>query len=114
MDKATLGGMDRALLQQRLSERGEAAYRVGQVWEWAARGAAGYDEMTNIPGWLRAALEQEVPFSTLELVHEAKASGGTGKALFRPGEGHPVEAGPVRHRGGRRTMSLLSPSWAPP
>ena len=78
--------MDRALLQQRLSERGEAAYRAGQVWEWAARGAAGYDEMTNIPGSLRAELEHEVPFSTLELVEEAKASDGTVKALFRTGE----------------------------
>src|SRR5947208_830809 len=113
MDKATLGGMDRALLQQRLSERGEAAYRVGQVWEWAARGTAGYDEMTNIPGWLRVELEQEVPFSTLELVHEAKASDGTVKALFRTDEGHPVEAVLMRYRDGRRTVCLSSQSGCP-
>src|SRR5207245_10114007 len=52
-----------SLLQQRLAERAEAGYRAGQVWEWAARGAAGYREMTNIPTSLRAQLEQEVPFS---------------------------------------------------
>jgi 23S rRNA (adenine2503-C2)-methyltransferase len=113
MDKATLGGMDRALLQQHLGERGEAAYRVGQVWEWAARGAAGYDEMTNIPGPLRAELEQVVPFSTLDLVEEAKASDGTVKALFRTGEGHPVEAVLMRFRDGRRTVCLSSQSGCP-
>src|SRR5947208_10314296 len=113
MDKATLGGMDRALLQQRLSERGEAAYRAGQVWDWAARGAAGYAEMTNIPGLLRAQLEQEVPFSTLELVQEAKASDGTVKALFRTGEGHPVEAVLMRYRDGRRSVCLSSQSGCP-
>jgi len=113
MDKATLGGMDRALLQRRLSERGEAAYRAGQVWEWATRGARGYDEMTNIPGSLRAELEQEVPFSTLELVEEAKASDGTVKALLRTGDGHPVEAVLMRYRDGRRTVCLSSQSGCP-
>src|SRR6266446_1505797 len=113
MSKATLGKMDRALLQQRLVERGEAGYRAGQVWEWAARGAAGYHEMTNVPGLLRAQLEQEVPFSTLELVHEAKASDGTVKALFRTGEGHPVESVLMRYRNGRRTVCLSSQSGCP-
>ncbi|MDX6410018.1 MAG: rRNA (adenine2503-C2)-methyltransferase [Gaiellaceae bacterium] len=105
--------MDRALLQQRLAERGEAAYRAGQVWDWAARGAAGYAEMTNIPGPLRAELEQEVPFSTLDLVHEAKSDDGTVKALFRTGEGHPVEAVLMRYRDGRRSVCLSSQSGCP-
>jgi 23S rRNA (adenine2503-C2)-methyltransferase len=105
--------MDRALLQQRLSAHGEAAYRAGQVWEWAARGAVGYHEMTNLPRSLRAQLEQEVPFSTLELVQEAKASDGTVKALFRTGEGHPVEAVLMRYRDGRRSVCLSSQSGCP-
>jgi 23S rRNA (adenine2503-C2)-methyltransferase len=113
MGKATLGGMDRALLQQRLTESGEAAYRAGQVWEWTARGVAGYGEMTNIPGSLRAQLEREVPFSTLELVQEAKASDGTVKALFRTGEGHPVEAVLMRYRDGRRSVCVSSQSGCP-
>src|SRR5712692_2112166 len=113
MSKATLGKMDRALLQQRLVERGEAGYRAGQVWEWAARGAAGYHEMTNVPGVLRAQLEQEVPFSTLELVREATAKDGTVKALFRTVEGHPVEAVLMRYRDGRRSVCLSSQSGCP-
>jgi len=113
MSKATLDNMDRGLLQRHLGERGEAGYRAGQVWEWAARGATGYDEMTNIPSSLRAQLDQEVPFSTLDLVQEAKASDGTVKALFRTGEGHPVEAVLMRYRDGRRSVCLSSQSGCP-
>ena len=105
--------MDRALLQRRLSERGQPAYRAGQVWDWAARGVGGYAEMTNLPGELRTELEQEVPFSTLDLEREAKASDGTVKALFRTREGHPVEAVLMRYRDGRRTVCLSSQSGCP-
>ena len=105
--------MDRALLQQRLSERGQPAYRAGQVWDWAARGVGGYAEMTNLPGELRSELEHEVPFSTLELEREAKASDGTVKALFRTREGHPVEAVLMRYRDGRRSLCLSSQSGCP-
>jgi 23S rRNA (adenine2503-C2)-methyltransferase len=105
--------VDRALLQQRLSERGQPAYRAGQVWDWAARGVDGYAEMTNLPGELRSELDQEVPFSTLELEREAKASDGTVKALFRTREGHPVEAVLMRYRDGRRSLCLSSQSGCP-
>jgi 23S rRNA (adenine2503-C2)-methyltransferase len=105
--------VDRALLQRRLSERGQPAYRAGQVWDWAARGIGGYAEMTNLPGELRSELEQEVPFSTLELEREAKASDGTVKALFRTREGHPVEAVLMRYRDGRRSLCLSSQSGCP-
>jgi 23S rRNA (adenine2503-C2)-methyltransferase len=105
--------VDRALLQRRLSERGQPAYRAGQVWDWAARGVGGYAEMTNLPGELRSELEQEVPFSTLELEREAKAGDGTVKALFRTREGHPVEAVLMRYRDGRRSLCLSSQSGCP-
>jgi 23S rRNA (adenine2503-C2)-methyltransferase len=105
--------VDRALLQRRLSERSQPAYRAGQVWDWAARGVGGYAEMTNLPGELRRELEQEVPFSTLELEREAKASDGTVKALFRTREGHPVEAVLMRYRDGRRSLCLSSQSGCP-
>jgi 23S rRNA (adenine2503-C2)-methyltransferase len=105
--------VDRALLQQRLTERGEPPYRAEQVWDWAASGVTGYSEMTNLPGALRGELEGEVPFSTLELVQEAKASDGTVKALFRTHEGHPVEAVLMRFRDGRRSVCLSSQSGCP-
>jgi 23S rRNA (adenine2503-C2)-methyltransferase len=105
--------VDRALLQRRLTDRGEPTYRAGQVWEWAARGATGYAAMTNLPGELRAELDEAVPFSTLELQHEAKSSDGTVKALFRTADGHPVEAVLMRYRDGRRSICLSSQSGCP-
>jgi 23S rRNA (adenine2503-C2)-methyltransferase len=105
--------MDRALLQRQLAERGEPAFRAEQVWEWAARGARGYDEMTNLPAALRGELPRSVPFSTLTVEHEAEARDGTVKVLFRTNEGHPVEAVLMRYRDGRRSVCLSSQSGCP-
>ena len=89
------------------------AYRTRQVWEWAARGATSFDEMTNLPAGMRRRLADEVPFSTLELVHEARSSDGTVKALFHTADGHPVEAVLMRYRDGRRSVCLSSQSGCP-
>jgi 23S rRNA (adenine2503-C2)-methyltransferase len=99
------------LLQETLAD--EPGYRPRQVWAWAARGASGYDEMTNLPVSLRARLADCVPFSTLELVGEAHASDGTVKALFRTHDGHAVEAVLMRYRDGRRSICLSSQSGCP-
>src|SRR5213075_1840712 len=103
--------VDLDLLDEKL--RGEPAYRVRQVWEWTARGASGYGEMTNLPASLRGELEVSVPFSTLELVDEVHASDGTVKALFRTHDGHPVEAVLMRYRDGRRSICVSSQSGCP-
>ena len=92
---------------------GEPAYRTRQVWEWAARGAQSFDEMTNLPARTRQLLAEQVPFSTLELVHEARSSDGTVKALFHTADGHPVEAVLMRYRDGRRSICLSSQSGCP-
>lgn len=105
--------MDLALLDQVLAERGEPAYRGRQVWEWTARGAGSYDEMTTLSKGLRAALAERVPLSTLELVGERVARDGTAKALFRTADGHPVEAVLMRYRDGRRSLCLSSQSGCP-
>ena len=100
-----------------LLERGARAtsrsYRRRQIWEWAARGAAGYDEMTNVPAQLRERLAQDVPFSTLTVEHEAHAKDGTLKALFRTRGGHLVEAVLMRYRDGRRSVCVSSQSGCP-
>jgi 23S rRNA (adenine2503-C2)-methyltransferase len=92
---------------------GEPDYRRRQVWEWTARGAASYDEMTNLPAGLRAALAERVPFSSLELVTESLSRDGTLKVLFRTQDGHPVEAVLMRFRDGRRSVCLSSQSGCP-
>ena len=105
--------MDLTLLEQALADRGEPAYRVAQVWEWAARGASGYEEMTNLPAALRSELEGSVPYSTLTLETEARSQDGTVKALFRTADGHPVETVLMRYRDGRRSLCLSSQSGCP-
>jgi 23S rRNA (adenine2503-C2)-methyltransferase len=105
--------VDLDLLERTLAARGEPPYRGAQVWEWAARGARGYDEMTNVPAGLRSALAEEVPFSTLVLCDEAHSSDGTIKALFQTVEGHPVEAVLMRYRDGRRSVCVSSQSGCP-
>jgi 23S rRNA (adenine2503-C2)-methyltransferase len=105
--------MDLALLERTLAGSGEPAYRARQVWDWAARGVAGYEEMTNVPTALRELLAAEVPFSSLALADEAHSSDGTVKALFRTAEGHPVEAVLMRYRDGRRSICVSSQSGCP-
>ena len=105
--------MDLELLQGALAERGEPSYRAGQAWEWAARGASGYGEMTNLPAGLRADLEAAVPFSTLQLKHESRARDGTVKALFETADGRPIEAVLMRYRDGRRSICVSSQSGCP-
>jgi len=92
---------------------GEPAYRARQVWEWTARGAHSYDEMTNVPALLRARLMAEVPFSTLGIERESLARDGTLKVLFHTADGHPVEAVLMRFRDGRRSVCVSSQSGCP-
>ncbi len=96
-----------------MAARGEPSFRSRQVWEWTARGVSGYGDMTNLPVALREALDRELAFSSLVLEREALARDGTQKALFRTGDGRPVEAVLMRYRDGRRSLCLSSQSGCP-
>jgi 23S rRNA (adenine2503-C2)-methyltransferase len=101
------------LLDERLAAEGQPRFRSRQVWEWAARGARSYEEMTNLPLELRTRLAEAVPFSSLRLVREAVARDGTEKALFETADGRPLEAVLMRYRDGRRSLCLSSQSGCP-
>jgi 23S rRNA (adenine2503-C2)-methyltransferase len=105
--------MDLELLHARLDAAREPRFRAKQVWAWTARGAGGYDEMTDLPAALRTRLADEVPFSSLTLEHEAHARDGTVKALFRTHDGRPVEAVLMRYKDDRRSLCLSSQSGCP-
>ena len=98
-------------MQQELAD--QPAYRIRQVWEWAARGATSYDEMSNLPAALRARLAERVPFSTLDVVDEAHSRDGTVKVLFHTRDGRPVEAVLMRYKDGRRSICVSSQSGCP-
>lgn len=105
--------MDLKLLDSKLAELGEPRYRSGQVWRWAAHGAAGFSDMSDLPLGLRETLADAVPFSSLSVEREARASDGTVKALFSTVDGRPVEAVLMRYRDGRRSLCLSSQSGCP-
>jgi 23S rRNA (adenine2503-C2)-methyltransferase len=105
--------MDLVLLERVLAEQGEPRFRADQIWDWLARGASTFAEMTNVPQGLRERLERDVRFSTLEVQHEALATDGTEKALFHTDDGRPVEAVLMRFRDGRRSLCVSSQSGCP-
>src|SRR4029079_2404297 len=105
--------MDLRLLDERIEAAEEPGFRARQVWEWAARGARSFEEMTNLPLELRERLAGEVPFSSLAVVDEALASDGTEKALFETHDGRPVEAVLMRYRVGRRCRLVATQSGCP-
>jgi len=105
--------MDLEQVKEALAARDEPSYRGTQVWQWAARGAPGYEAMTNLPAELRQELEAGIPFSTLQLSEEAHSKDGTVKALFRTADGHAVETVLMRYRDGRRSLCLSSQSGCP-
>jgi 23S rRNA (adenine2503-C2)-methyltransferase len=111
--------MDLQLLDETLAAAGQPAFRARQVWEWAARGAGDYARMTNLPAPLREWLGENVPFSSLDLREERRASDGTVKALFRTVDGRPLEAVLMRYRppsrgaSGRNSICVSSQSGCP-
>jgi len=121
-----MGRMDLQRLDSVLADAGQPAFRARQVWAWAARGASGYEDMTDLPAPLRADLDAAVPFSTLTPVDEAKSRDGTVKTLFHTHDGRPVEAVLMRYPAppgsrakragrvvGRRSLCLSSQSGCP-
>ena len=105
--------MDLQLLDKTLCERDERGFRARQVWAWTARGAHGYEDMTDLPAQLRGELEQQVPFSSLALRESSRARDGTEKALFETADGRPLEAVLMRFRDGRRSVCVSSQSGCP-
>jgi 23S rRNA (adenine2503-C2)-methyltransferase len=110
---ATIGAVDLRLLDETLSQAGEPAFRAKQVWQWAARGADGYERMTNLPATLRERLAESVPFSSLQLRDQRRASDGTVKALFATTDERPLEAVLMRYRDSRRSICVSSQSGCP-
>src|SRR5436190_4842847 len=110
----TIGAaMDLDLLQTTLDELDLPRFRARQVWAWAARGATGYDAMTDLPAALREQLAERVPFSSLGLERDAVSRDGTVKALFSTHDDRAIEAVLMRFADGRRSLCLSSQSGCP-
>ncbi|WP_354701850.1 23S rRNA (adenine(2503)-C(2))-methyltransferase RlmN [Paraconexibacter sp. AEG42_29] len=100
--------MDLALLDTTLADLGQPKFRARQVWSWAARGAAGYDEMTDLPAALRGELAERVPFSTLTVERETRSKDGTLKVLLSTHDNRKIETVLMRYKDGRGSVCLSS------
>ncbi|HEY7836036.1 MAG TPA: 23S rRNA (adenine(2503)-C(2))-methyltransferase RlmN [Solirubrobacteraceae bacterium] len=105
--------MDLRILDQMLADAGEPPFRARQVWAWAARGAHGYEQMSDLPAALRERLAAELPFSCLRPEREAVSRDGTVKVLFATADGRPLETVLMRYRDGRRSLCVSSQSGCP-
>ena len=75
-----------------LAEMGQPKYRAKQIFQWLARGASSFDEMTNLSKDLRAALAEQFYISRLEMLRkQVSAIDGTIKYLWQLGDGNAVE-----------------------
>jgi 23S rRNA (adenine2503-C2)-methyltransferase len=91
-----------------LAQRGEPAYRAGQIRRWLFAGRVGaFAEMTDLPAGLREALEDEFQiWSTTVALHQ-RAADGTEKLLLQLEDRETIECVLLRD-GARRTICISS------
>jgi 23S rRNA (adenine2503-C2)-methyltransferase len=82
-EKTQIKSLYREELADRLSQRGEAAYRTDQILEWAYRKlATSFEEMTNLSAALRGSLADEFELSAVTALRTRRAGDTTEKFLF--------------------------------
>jgi 23S rRNA (adenine2503-C2)-methyltransferase len=81
--KRHLLNLDRVTLEAWLADLGEPSYRAGQIRRWVfERGAASFDEMTNLSKKLRAGLADEFTIHASQVSREQRSGDGTVKLLL--------------------------------
>ena len=92
-------------LTAEIERRGEPAFRARQLWHGLyQRLAASFDELTDLPAGLRAALAQDYRILPAETALErVSADGSTEKALLRLADGELIETVLMRYAAGPST-----------
>ena len=84
-----------------LKELGQPAFRAKQVFSWLHKGAASYEDMTNIPQNLRNVLAEKYPIYTPQVLRKQESQkDGTIKYLWRLEDGNCVETVLMRYHYG--------------
>lgn len=90
--KRNIKGMTREELTAYLAGAGEPSYRADQILAWVyARGAASFQEMTNLPVALRTRLTAELELNAVLALRVRQAADTTEKFLFQLGDGALIE-----------------------
>lgn len=80
-------------LEELVVELGDKKFRAKQIFGWLAKGATGFDEMSNVPKSLRDKLIEDGWFIGLpEAVRKQQSRDGTVKCLFEFRDGTQVES----------------------
>ena len=97
--KKNLKDYSLAELENMIREMGHPAYRARQVAEWLfQKGAASFDEMTNIPRGLRDSLSTAYAPGALQVLKkQVSGRGGTVKYLLGLADGQAVETVLMRY-----------------
>lgn len=94
MQKKDIRSMEQNTLEREITNLGEKPYRARQIFQWLhQKFAAGFDEMTNLPKDLRAALEKEYTCMPIRILEKKVSSlDGTKKYLFRLWDSQVIES----------------------
>lgn len=93
METRYIPDMDMEELGEFLKRMGQPKFRAGQVFGWVAKGAADFDEMTNLSKKLRDDLKLFTRISGLSIVKKFVSSAdGTIKYLFELRDGNMIES----------------------
>ena len=88
-----LAELERPALEAALVERGQDAFRGGQIFRWIyRRGVTDLAAMTDLPLDLRHRLAEEFVLTTPTLAHREKSTDGTEKFLLRLADGRQIES----------------------
>ena len=84
-----------------LKEMGQPAFRAKQIYTWLHKGVRSFEEMTNLPKDLRAALQERYPICPPEVVRKQQSQkDGTIKYLWKLSDGNCVETVLMRYHYG--------------
>jgi 23S rRNA (adenine2503-C2)-methyltransferase len=108
-----LFGLDRAQLLSLARERGQPAYRAGQLHHWLyARRVRSIDAMTDLPRELRTALQETHRLRWPEVAERHRSQDGTVKYLFRLEDGAAIESVYIPEES-RRTICISTQAGCP-
>ncbi len=99
--KTDLKSMTIPELEAYLAELGAAKFRAKQIFTWMHRGAASFEEMTNLPKTLRSKLEERCTLTALRVERKQVSKlDGTVKYLWRLEDDNCVETVLMRYKHG--------------
>lgn len=88
-----LTGLDIKEMEKLAVDLGEAKFRGGQIFSWIHRGVTDFDEMTNIPAYLREKLRERTLIGMPKVVKVQKSKiDGTRKYLLELSDGNRIES----------------------